>query len=318
MEPLISIITPTFNRSNLIPETLDSILSQTYSNWECILIDDGSTDSALQILNEYASKDNRFKCFSRPDYIKKGASGCHNYGVEKSQGEFIQFFDSDDVMHPQHLELKMQHIGDNDLVVSKVQMFSGEFTEKEFNNDTTPNLIFPEDIFMLFVLEEFPMCMVAPMWKRESLLPYLPTNVDVTMLEDRELHTRILYDKPSFSIINRSLIFYRQNMASMNTDFNSNVDIGLASTFIALKPSLQLSKSNRVKYHILKKILSYFRKALAQRNIKAAQMCLDFCSQQNLWYSKHLKIKKIKIVFFFQLFKVLKKGDTKFHYLFKL
>ena len=55
--PLVSIIIPTFNRANLIVETLDSVLLQTYQHWECIIIDDGSTDDTILILKEYASKD---------------------------------------------------------------------------------------------------------------------------------------------------------------------------------------------------------------------------------------------------------------------
>lgn len=61
MNELISIIIPTYNRSHLIRETLDSILAQTHKNWECIVVDDGSTDETEDVLNEYVKKDNRFQ-----------------------------------------------------------------------------------------------------------------------------------------------------------------------------------------------------------------------------------------------------------------
>ena len=66
--PLISIIIPTYNRAHLIGETLDSILVQTYPNWECIVVDDGSTDTTADVMREYIKKDNRFQYHQRPMY----------------------------------------------------------------------------------------------------------------------------------------------------------------------------------------------------------------------------------------------------------
>lgn len=98
MDKLISIIIPTYNRAHLIGETLDSVLRQTYQNWECIVVDDGSNDNTENIVQTYTIKDNRFKYFTRPQTRKKGASTCRNYGYEKSKGEYIQFLDSDDIL----------------------------------------------------------------------------------------------------------------------------------------------------------------------------------------------------------------------------
>ena len=58
---LISIIIPVFNRAKLLPETLDSVLRQIYSEWECILVDDGSNDNTIEVIEQYVKKDNRFK-----------------------------------------------------------------------------------------------------------------------------------------------------------------------------------------------------------------------------------------------------------------
>jgi glycosyltransferase involved in cell wall biosynthesis len=101
---LVSIIIPVFNRESLLPETLDSILGQTYVNWECIIVDDGSTDASLKVAKGYAMKDNRFKVYRRPWYKKKGANSCRNYGFKLSKGEFIQWFDSDDIMKNEMIE----------------------------------------------------------------------------------------------------------------------------------------------------------------------------------------------------------------------
>ncbi|MFI8378746.1 glycosyltransferase family 2 protein [Leeuwenhoekiella sp. NPDC079379] len=97
-DPLVSIIIPTYNRAHLIGETLDSVLVQTYENWECIVVDDGSTDETAELLASYVQKDSRFQYHRRPSKRPKGANACRNYGFELSKGEFIQWLDSDDLL----------------------------------------------------------------------------------------------------------------------------------------------------------------------------------------------------------------------------
>ena len=82
----------------MIGETLDSVLAQTYENWECIVVDDGSTDYTDELLEFYCEKDSRIQYHHRPSYKLKGANACRNFGYELSEGEFIQWFDDDDIL----------------------------------------------------------------------------------------------------------------------------------------------------------------------------------------------------------------------------
>ncbi|TXE17118.1 glycosyltransferase family 2 protein [Psychroserpens burtonensis] len=82
--PLVSIIIPTFNRADLIGETLDSVLTQTYANWECLVGDDGSTDGTEEVLQNYVLKDIGFQYFKRPDTHLAGGNGARNYGFQFS------------------------------------------------------------------------------------------------------------------------------------------------------------------------------------------------------------------------------------------
>ena len=75
-QPLVSIIIPTYNRAHLISETLRSIKLQTYQNWECIIIDDGSTDNSAEVIAEFCAQDNRSQFFKRPQNQPKGANTC--------------------------------------------------------------------------------------------------------------------------------------------------------------------------------------------------------------------------------------------------
>src|SRR5690606_26958451 len=112
-QPLVSIIIPTFNRAHLIGETLDSVLAQTYLNWECIVVDDGSTDDTDALMSEYIAKDSRFQYYHRPDAHKPGGNGARNYGFDQSKGGYIQWFDDDDLMC-------------EDFLFSKLEIFSND------------------------------------------------------------------------------------------------------------------------------------------------------------------------------------------------
>ncbi|RSK40507.1 glycosyltransferase family 2 protein [Mangrovimonas spongiae] len=108
--PLVSIIIPTYNRTHLIGETLNSVLAQTYTNWECLVIDDGSTDNTEDVLKTYINKDLRIQYHKRPETHLSGGNGARNYGFKLSKGDYIQWFDSDDVMYPNYLERQLKHI----------------------------------------------------------------------------------------------------------------------------------------------------------------------------------------------------------------
>lgn len=125
MQPLVSIIIPTYNRGHLIDETLDSVLAQTYPNWECIIVDDGSTDNTDTLVADYIAKDNRFQFFK---LNHKGVSFARNYGLKKISGAYIQFLDSDDLIHEDKIKIALDDIiekgGDNnDFVISNFMMF---------------------------------------------------------------------------------------------------------------------------------------------------------------------------------------------------
>lgn len=100
MNELISIIVPVFNAEKFLKSCLDSIISQTYENWEAILIDDGSTDKSFEICKEYAEKDLRFSLVHQEN---KGVSGARNQGIKQAKGKYITFIDSDDKVSDNYL-----------------------------------------------------------------------------------------------------------------------------------------------------------------------------------------------------------------------
>ena len=101
---LVSIVVPAYNAEKYIAETIDSVIAQTYTNWELIIVNDGSKDNTLQIIESYSKKDKRI-CFITKQ--NTGVSDTRNTGIEKVKGEFIAFLDADDVWLPFNLEKKI-------------------------------------------------------------------------------------------------------------------------------------------------------------------------------------------------------------------
>ncbi len=99
---LISIVMPVYNAELYLVESLKSIINQTYSNWELIVVDDCSTDKSFQILNKFAQKDNRIKVFKNKKRL--GVAGTANFALKKANSKLIARMDADDIMHPQRLE----------------------------------------------------------------------------------------------------------------------------------------------------------------------------------------------------------------------
>lgn len=101
-EPLISIVIPVYNAEKYLRACLDSVLAQTYKNWEAICVNDGSSDNSAKILEEYAAKDARFHIINQQN---SGVSTARNTGLRQTTGKYLMYLDSDDIWHPQTLEI---------------------------------------------------------------------------------------------------------------------------------------------------------------------------------------------------------------------
>lgn len=100
----VSVIIPCYNQSMYIRDTLDCLLSQTYLDWECIVVNDGSTDDSVSIVRKYMQRDARIRLFEQEN---KGLSAARNAGLRLAQGEYIQFLDADDILLPNKLEMQV-------------------------------------------------------------------------------------------------------------------------------------------------------------------------------------------------------------------
>ena len=106
MNNLVSIITPCYNSENFISETINSVLDQTYKNWEMIIVDDVSTDKSVDIISTFCKQDSRIQLHQLLD--NSGAAIARNKAIELAQGSFIAFLDSDDLWLPKKLEYQLE------------------------------------------------------------------------------------------------------------------------------------------------------------------------------------------------------------------
>lgn len=100
-EPKVSIIIPVYNGEKYLKEAIDSVIKQTYKNWELVLINDGCQDNSQKIIDEYVKKNKKISTFKQKN---QGQSAARNFGVKKSSGEYVAFLDQDDRYYPHKLE----------------------------------------------------------------------------------------------------------------------------------------------------------------------------------------------------------------------
>jgi glycosyltransferase involved in cell wall biosynthesis len=197
LSPLVSILIPSYNRADLISETFDSVMAQTYLNWECLVIDDGSTDQSVQIIEEYLQKDSRIKFFQR-NLEPKGAPTCRNIGLNHAVGDFVIYLDSDDLLAPYCLSQRVilfQQYSDCDFIVFKSLLFDNQPEDAQFvwNIDTE------EDDLLRFLRMDALWQTSGPIYKRDYLIQMKGFNEDLPFWQDFDLHLRCLMNNANYN-----------------------------------------------------------------------------------------------------------------------
>jgi len=142
MQPLVSIITPMYNSEDFISESINSVLNQTYSNWELWLIDDGSSDKTINIVNQIISKDSRIKLLQNKQ--NSGAAISRNKGIKASTGDYISFLDADDLWLPTKLKQQVEILNSQktDVVFSSYKQIDEAGESLNILVEALPNLTY--------------------------------------------------------------------------------------------------------------------------------------------------------------------------------
>lgn len=276
MQPLVSIIIPTYNRAHLIGETLDSILDQSYDNWECIVVDDGSTDDTSRVLKEYIEKDSRFHYHERTDNKKKGANACRNYGFQLSKGEYINWFDSDDLMMPKKLETQVNqlHESTSDFAVCQTMMYDAN--RKEELGLRAPRLK-SDNIFEDYILNKIFFHTNSPLWKKIFLSENsFCFDERLQQAQDYDFHMRVLAVSQNYVVHETSLVLvnlHDSNMGRSEYDHPSKIFSNVLVKYNIINHYSRFL-SDEGKAFILKEIIVFYLNVIRLRHKRIAfKMC---------------------------------------------
>ncbi len=221
---LISVIIPCYKQGKYLAATLDSILAQTFAEWECIVVNDGSPDNSLEIAKEYCRKDQRFKYIDKPN---GGLSSARNSGIEIARGEYIQFLDSDDLIHPRKFEVQIQDIPENTLLLLSSYRFFFETVGDAFPDKWCTHQIgdLQSDI-LLHWDKDFSIPIHTALFHRDYFFKHhIRFREDLQAKEDWIFWVACTQINPEYKYNPQVLAYYRKHNESMVADpalmFNS-------------------------------------------------------------------------------------------------
>ncbi len=228
--PKISVIVPVYNVEKYLNRCVDSILNQTFEDFELILVNDGSPDNCGNICDEYAQKDNRVKVIHKKN---GGVSSARNAGIDTAQGEYIMFVDSDDWINENMLN-DMYNMPDSDMKVSSIRMI-GKDNSTEYIIDT--KMYTQEDLLIGFFSEAFPIiCLCGPWCKlyKKDIIFNNAIRFNEYMSLGEDTYFNLNYIKHCKSIYTSEQIYYyymRENSESLFTKFRLNMYYDVRKVF---------------------------------------------------------------------------------------
>lgn len=239
LEPLISVIMPCYNQARFLPEAVASLQAQLYPHWECIIVNDGSSDDTAQVGARLAAVDSRVRIISQQN---RGLPGARNRGLAEARGQLVHFLDPDDYIHPEMYE-KMTEVfqlrSDVAVVYSGYQFVT---TERAVMR-SFPVLPESTDVFH-DLLERNPWPCHALMVLKAAVDSVGPFHESKTIYacEDWDLWLRIASTGGKFIPVNGEFACYRRYSSSMSRDNRRMLETG----FAVMEKNLQLHKSCRL------------------------------------------------------------------------
>jgi glycosyltransferase involved in cell wall biosynthesis len=247
--PLISVIIPCYNQAQYLPGALDSILAQSYTNWECIIVNDGATDDTEGIAHQYVEKDKRFK------YVFKtngGLSTARNAGLKIATGQFIQFLDADDFLHPDKLRSSVNIINEYpecELVICNYKYYNATNTvhiaEDNINREfTVESIIMEWDSTFTIPIH----CALI----KTSVLSFF--NESLKAKEDWLMWLDIFSKIKCFKFIDNAYAYYRLHDSSLTSKKNRIME---ENTFLAYAVIYEKIQSAELRKLFFQKLINF-------------------------------------------------------------
>lgn len=259
---MISIIVPVYNISKYLPRCIDSILGQTFTDFELLLIDDGSKDNSGKICDEYAAKDSRVRVFHKKN---GGVSSARNLGLDNAKGEYIMFVDSDDYMLPTMCEIMLSTIENKnaDLVVCGTTETGGGFWRPRFDEDFSNEQL--KERFISLLHTE----LLSPPWNKiykKEKIGNLRFREDISFGEDLIFNIQYLEACEKISLTKESPFFHEKgNESSLVVRFNRDRLLDIEKVWLTID-NFSIEK-NKLYYKYLRDLAVYSRQLFRTEHI---------------------------------------------------
>ena len=270
---MISIIIPTYNRAHLICETISSIINQSYRNWELIIVDDGSTDKTFKVVKPFL-EDTRINIVKRPRNRPSGGNAARNYGLEISQGNYVKWLDSDDLLEKDCLEKQFNTlISDNaDVIFCRSRFFNQNSTtgKIEFGPLWNEGFKKPGNILENFILGQLRFSNNDGLWKR-NILPDKPYSENLKNSQEFLMITRMLAKNIKVELIDEVLVLVRTHTDQMASkrDYSVYAKNQILARYLVIK---DLKNNNKITLkiysYLLKSIIYYIAQQIKRLEFK--------------------------------------------------
>ena len=312
MDKKVSIIIPVYNVEKYLRQCLDSVVNQTFKDFECICINDGSTDNSYNILKEYVQKDNRFTVINLPE--NKGQGNARNRGLKIAKGKYIIFIDSDDWVKENHIEQLYNNIEKNntDVVIAEIIKY-----DNAANSFITNKNYCYYNKTIKSIADKKKLVLSAPMLLTQSLIINKNFIINNNLFfsnqkigEDFLFFIKIIACNSSFIYIKSPIYYYRINReGSLMTNFYENKNLDYITLFNFFDKIIDIFKQQNV-FELYKKelyvyLFLYFSREVTDKQLtikeyfKVVGLYKKFFYQKNLYFFKVKNIKnKIRLFVF--------------------
>lgn len=290
---LFSIIIPVYNVEKFLRECLDSVIGQTFQEWEAVCINDGSTDGSATVLEEYAAKDRRFRVINQPN---GGLSAARNAGMKAVKGEHVLFLDSDDWLEPNALEILASNLDGEDMLCFSGRRFfesDGQYRlpdqlEKQsyssgmdYYND---NALARRDFAFV--------CVVLRLYKRSFLWENGLRFKEGILHEDDLFTPQACYYARKVSVINECLYDYRVRANSITTTSSVKRVVDLMSTANELA-AFFIAKEGFDKTVAFRSITHHYQVVFSEVSATAKKQIRQMCNWRSYRKVSQTKLRHI-------------------------
>lgn len=223
--PAISVIMPAFNAGKYIGEAIESVLSQTYCDWELLIINDGSTDNTQTIIDTFINRDSRIRSLYQENAKQSKA---RNLGIQHAKGEYIAFLDSDDIMFPDRLSYQIQLLVNSefDMIFNDAYKFRYNYRIENEESFHVKNESFHGEKALITFLEMNPVPMLTVMVKKKALLEVGSFSVNSLFEHAEDYHLWLKLLKSGKKIFSTNVIVGSYRIYDQSTTFFDGLSFG--------------------------------------------------------------------------------------------